>query len=216
MYTWHLLTIGHLSRNKFWGEREDTAYRKALATSTLISGHGQHIVVDPSLPGEAMRQALLDAAGLRPEDVTLVFSTHYHLDHHVDPLCFPNAVWMMPEKELNYLHAHWAEYLRSFPGDKEETIARCIPAPEEIAPGIRLVPLPGHTEGISGLSLDAPEGRVLLTGDAVMTREFYQAGEPYFFGWDGETGRRTIASLRGKADIIIPGHGEAFLTRCWE
>ena len=21
MYTWHILTIGHLSRNKFWGER---------------------------------------------------------------------------------------------------------------------------------------------------------------------------------------------------
>ena len=57
---------------------------------------------------------------------------------------------------------------------------------------------------------------MLLTGDAVMTREFYKAGEPYFFGWDNDQARQTILSLRGRADVIIPGHGEAFLTRAWE
>lgn len=40
MYTWHILTIGHLSRNKFWGERNDTAYRAPLATSALLLGEG--------------------------------------------------------------------------------------------------------------------------------------------------------------------------------
>ncbi len=189
MYTWHILTIGHLSRNKFWGERNDTAYRAPLATSALLLGEGQVIVTDPSLPAAGMRAALLDAAGLAPEDVTLVFSTHNHLDHHVDPLCFPNARWFMPQADLTYLHEHWDEHKRSFPGDDWETVQRCEAA---------------------------PEGRVLLTGDAVMTREFYKAGEPYFFGWDNDQARQTILSLRGRADVIIPGHGEAFLTRAWE
>lgn len=216
MYTWHILTIGHLSRNKFWGERNDTAYRAPLATSALLLGEGQVIVTDPSLPAAGMRAALLDAAGLAPEDVTLVFSTHNHLDHHVDPLCFPNARWFMPQVDLNYLHEHWDEHKRSFPGDDWETVQRCEPAPEELAPGLRLLPLPGHTAGTGGLLFCAPEGRVLLTGDAVMTREFYKAGEPYFFGWDNDQARQTILSLRGRADVIIPGHGEAFLTRAWE
>ena len=216
MYTWHILTIGHLSRNKFWGERNDTAYRAPLATSALLLGEGQVIVTDPSLPAAGMRAALLDAAGLAPEDVTLVFSTHNHLDHHVDPLCFPNARWFLPQVDLTYLHEHWDEHKRSFPGDDWETVQRCEAAPEELAPGLKLLPLPGHTAGTSGLLFCAPEGRVLLTGDAVMTREFYKAGEPYFFGWDNDQARQTILSLRGRADVIIPGHGEAFLARAWE
>ena len=165
MYTWHILTIGHLSRNKFWGERNDTAYRAPLATSALLLGEGHVIVTDPSLPAAGMRAALLDAAGLAPEDVTLVFSTHNHLDHHVDPLCFPNARWFMPQVDLTYLHEHWDEHKRSFPGDDWETVQRCEAAPEELAPGLKLLPLPGHTAGTSGLLFCAPEGRVLLTGE---------------------------------------------------
>lgn len=41
MYTFHILTIGHLSRNRYWGESDSIAYRRALATCTLISGSGQ-------------------------------------------------------------------------------------------------------------------------------------------------------------------------------
>ena len=216
MYIWHTLTVGHLSRNKFWGESNDVAYRAPLATSTLLLGHGPVIVADPSLPGAAMEKALLDAAGLSLADVTLVFSTHNHLDHHVDPLCFPNARWLMPRVDLNYLHEHWDEHKRSFPGDDWEAVQRCEIAGDEIAPELFVVPLPGHTAGTSGLRFCAPEGRVLLTGDAVMTREFYKAGEPYFFGWDNDLAKQTIASLRGTADVLIPGHGEPFLTRAWE
>ncbi len=91
MYTFHILTIGHLSRNRYWGESDSIAYRRALATCTLISGSGQQILVDPSLPEGDMPEALLNACGLHPEDITQVFTTHYHYDHHVSPLAFPNA-----------------------------------------------------------------------------------------------------------------------------
>lgn len=215
MYTFHILTIGHLSRNRYWGERDSIAYRRALATCTLISGSGQQILVDPSLPEGDMPEALLNACGLHLEDITQVFTTHYHYDHHVSPLAFPNAKWIMPEKELRYLEENWAEYNRVFPADKFETLAHCSPAPQFLAPGIEVVPLPGHTEGLCGLRFDAPEGRILLTGDAIMNREFYQAGEPYLFGWNDDIGRATIASAAGTADVIIPGHGEAFLEAPW-
>ena len=104
-----------------------------------------------------------------------------------------------------------------FAGQDQDGVAfHALPVGDELAPGITVVPLPGHTEGICGLAFTAPEGRVLLTGDAVMTREFYQAGKPYLFGWNDDIGSSTITSLYGKYDLIIPGHGEAFLAKAWE
>ncbi|MDL2318752.1 MBL fold metallo-hydrolase, partial [Eubacteriales bacterium OttesenSCG-928-A19] len=206
MYSWHILTIGHLSRNKFWGEKEDTTYRRPLATCTLISGHGEHIVVDPSLPPEAMAEALLAGSGLHPEQITRVYTTHYHYDHHVSPETFPNAKWTMPAKELAFLQNRWDEYIKMWPVDSREIVDRYEAAGETLCEGINVIPVPGHTEGISALAFTAPEGRVLVTGDAVMTKEFYRAGESYFFGWDIEKGTESIKSLRGKADVIIPGH----------
>lgn len=215
VYTFHIVTIGHLSRNRYWGEDESVAYRKALCTCTLISGNGQHILVDPSLPEKEMDEALLWAAGLHREDITAVYTTHYHLDHHVDPI-FPNAKWFMPQTEIDYLKENWDSYIKVFPADHKENLLHVLPVGAELAPGISIVPLPGHTEGICGLSFTAPEGRILLTGDAVMTREFYHAGKPYLFGWNDDIGSSTITSLYGHYDMIIPGHGEAFLAKAWE
>lgn len=56
----------------------------------------------------------------------------------MDPLCFPNARWFMPQVDLTYLHEHWDEHKRSFPGDDWETVQRCEAAPEELAPGLKL------------------------------------------------------------------------------
>ena len=214
-YTFHIVTIGHLSRNRYWGEDESVAYRKARCTCSLISGNGQHILVDPSLPEKEMDEALLWAAGLHRQDITAVYTTHYHLDHHVDPL-FPNAKWFMPAVEIDYLKNNWDSYIKVFPADNKDTLAHARPVGAELATGITVVPLPGHTEGICGLAFTSPEGRILLTGDAVMTREFYKAGKPYLFGWNDDIGTNTITALHGNYDVIIPGHGEAFLAKAWE
>ncbi|WP_346026248.1 MBL fold metallo-hydrolase [Beduinella massiliensis] len=216
MYDWHVLTIGHLSRNKFWAEQENTAYRRPLATCTLLSGHGENILVDPSLPAEAMKAALFDSAGLLPEQITKVYSTHFHFDHHVSPDAFVNARWYMAPGDLIYLRAHWDEYIKMWPMDSRAVMERCLPAPQELCEGVRLFAMPGHTEGLCALCYDAPEGRVIATGDAVMSKEFYGAGEPYFFGWNREAGELSIRALRGQYDVIIPGHGEAFWARAYE
>jgi len=60
---WDLLTIGHLSRNKFWGETDDRAYRSPLCTSVLIRTGTRTIVVDPSLPPEGIAPVLDRRAG---------------------------------------------------------------------------------------------------------------------------------------------------------
>ena len=219
IFTWHIVTIGHLSRNRFWGEDEGQAYRDPLATCTLLQGDGLNIVIDPSLPAEQMEKALLDCAGIGPEQITHTFSTHYHGDHHWDLSAFPNAVCCMPKKDLETILAEQDAVQRSWRYLKPEQIRRLLPAEEHLVPGLEMIPLPGHTEGLSGYHFMAPEGQVLCTGDCVMTREFYQAGQSYFFGWDTAENVRSIQKLKTAdmmPDIIIPGHGEAFTAQAWK
>lgn len=218
-FTWHIVTIGHLSRNRFWGEDEGKSYRDPLATCTLLKGSGVNIIIDPSLPAEQMEKALLDCAGIRTEQITHTFSTHYHGDHHWDLSAFPNAVCCMPEKDLRTMLQERESVQRSWKYLQTEQILRLVPAEEHMVPGLELVPLPGHTEGLSGYRFSAQEGQVLCTGDCVMTKEFFQAGQSYFFGWNVEENVRSIQWLKtaeNKPDIIIPGHGEAFIADAWK
>jgi glyoxylase-like metal-dependent hydrolase (beta-lactamase superfamily II) len=49
----------------------------------------------------------------------------------------------------------------------------------EVAPGLRVIPTPGHTAGHQSLVVDAPEGRIVLAGQAVQSRlEWEGATEP--------------------------------------
>ncbi len=48
-----------------------------------------------------------------------------------------------------------------------------------MAPGLRLIPTPGHTAGHQSLVLDAADGTVVLAGQAVQSRaEWEGATEP--------------------------------------
>jgi hypothetical protein len=76
---WTVVTIGNLSRNRYWGEPDDKPLRDAICTCTLISGEGFELLVDPSLPARAdMAKELNRRTGLKPDDVTAVFVTQEH------------------------------------------------------------------------------------------------------------------------------------------
>lgn len=217
MYQWHVVTIGHLSRNKFWGESEAEGYRMPVATCTLLKGHGEILVIDPSLPVHEMDEALVNAAGIHAEDVTMVYSTHFHFDHHVSYEAFPNAKWYMAPEDIRYLHEHWEEYSASWSTDSKETVGKVLPAPPTLCQGVTLRPMPGHTKGLCAVCFEGPEGRIVATGDAVMTKEFYQAQESYFFAsYSTEVNVESIKALWSEADVVIPGHGEAFWTQAFE
>lgn len=203
MFQWRVLTIGHLSRNKFWGESEAVAYRDPLATTTLIQGEGVNILVDPSLAGEQMKQVLFDQSGLPADAINMIYCTHFHGDHCMGLEVFPNAVcFMAPDDLRDAIHHKSLD---------ETIITRLQQASGQLIPGIELMALPGHTTGLCGLLFDGPEGRILITGDAVMTAEFFQAGEGYWYSQDLAECSRTIRRIRKAADVVVPGHGNYFV-----
>jgi len=202
MFEFHILTIGHFSRNLFWGEDQTISYRDAVCTSTLIKGE-KNIVVDPSQPAELMAKTLFDRSGLRPEAVDCVFITHAHGDHYVGLECFEKAAWYMSEAELENMKRG---------GERDRELAeKILPARPGFADGIETLALPGHTLGITGLSFDTRDGKTVVCGDVVMTRDYFKARAGHFNGLDKEKTAGSIEILAKTADIIIPGHDNYFI-----
>lgn len=211
---WKTLTLGHLSRNKFWGESDTAQYHSVVATTTLVQTDGVNILVDPTLP-IAQTEALLRLhAGLGRADIHMVYATHFHGDHRVDAADYPNAKLYMSAATLADGQAALEEVKqgRGIPAFVAG-LDKFSPAPQTLAPGVQLYPLPGHTDGNTGLMLDAPEGKVLLAGDTIMGEEYFCAGEGYWFNTSAEKTHASIIQASKDADLVVPGHGDWFLTQ---
>src|SRR5579884_2735020 len=167
---WSILTIGHLSMNKFWGETERR--RGPLCTSTLLHTPDGLLIVDPSAHPPQIADLLNDQAGIRPEDVGYVFLTHFHGDHRFGLEAFPRATWWMADTEIRY----WRE--RAGPAD-QALLDRIVAAGDSPLPGLRTLHTPGHTPGLTSLLFTWRGKRVAVAGDAVMTEDFFRARDGY-------------------------------------
>jgi glyoxylase-like metal-dependent hydrolase (beta-lactamase superfamily II) len=203
---WTVLTAGHISVNKFWGEAERV--RPAQCTCTLVKTASGLLLVDPSVHVPEVPGLLHDKAGIRPEDVGTVFLTHCHGDHWYGLEAFPNARWLMAAQEI----AHWRE--RATDGERH-IVDRVRPAGDEVTPGVRALHTPGHTPGITSLVFRWRGHRVAIAGDSVMTEGHFRAREGHSNSTDFAQAAESIDLLRASADVIVPGHGAAFVV-AWE
>ena len=103
---------------------------------------------------------------------------HLHFDHSGQngrippgvPIFVQRAEWAKVH-EPDYTVPEWIDV----PGLTYEVLDGEI----EVAPGLRLIPTPGHTAGHQSLVLDAEDGTVVLAGQAVQSRaEWEGASEP--------------------------------------
>ncbi len=205
---WQILTIGHLSRNKFWGESDDQAYRTPLCTSTLLQADDRTIVIDPGCVPDIMERVLYERTGLRPRAVDMVFLTHAHGDHHAGITTFPTARWCMAAPELESWTAQAAP-----DGSEQRLLSQLEPVSGELVPGITLLPTPGHAAAHTSLSFTSDGQRVVIAGDAVMTHDFFVARDVYFNTVDRIAAVQSIATIAALADIVVPGHDNYFLNR---
>lgn len=161
---------------------------------TLIRDAGAIIVADPGMV--AARSMILDplaALGTHPDAVTHVFLSHHHPDHTVNIGLFPNA------EVVDF----WARYRDDLWLDHDGD-------GYALSPHTRLWLTPGHTEEDASLIVEAADATYALThlwwrGDRT------PAVDP--LAWDQkaiELGRERVLAV---ADIVIPGHGEAFRVR---
>jgi glyoxylase-like metal-dependent hydrolase (beta-lactamase superfamily II) len=199
---WDIVTIGNISRNRYWGESEEVALRPSWCTSTLIRCGDARLLVDPPHEDAALMAAELDRrTGLKFDGVNLIFVTHAHADHHYGAKHFAGARWLAAPDVAAALNAS-GRYPRPFE-----------PAPARLCDAIDVIHTPGHTLDHHSLRFDCDGLSVVIAGDAVMTRDFWDDRRGYRNSVDFGMASRTIEQLARIADVVVPGHDNVLLTR---
>jgi len=195
---WDVITIGNLSRNRYWGETGEPV-RGGWCTCTLITGEGFRLLVDPSLRDPAAMAAELDRrTGLKPEAVDAVFITHHHGDHHWGIEAFQSARWLAapPVAQLVNRETHYSRPVE--------------PTARRLLNEIEMIHTPGHTREHHSLLFRCDGQAVVVAGDAVMTRDFLAHRQGYLNSVDFQQASRTIEEIARIADIVVPGHDNYF------
>jgi glyoxylase-like metal-dependent hydrolase (beta-lactamase superfamily II) len=197
---WDIVTIGNLSRNRYWGEGDARGVRSAICTSVVVQGEGFRMIVDPSLSSaEDMARELDRRTGLKPRDITVAFVTHEHGDHWFGLGHFPEARWLAAPEVAAALNR-----TGKLPKPVEAVTGRLFDA-------IEILPTPGHTLSHHSLRFDCDALSVVLAGDSVPTRDFWRERRGYYNCVDFELSAKTMDKIAGVADLVVPGHDNFFL-----
>ena len=197
---WDIVTIGNISRNRYWGERDEQAYRSAICTCTLVTGDGFRLLVDPSLQDEGQMHAELDRrTGCKPAEIDAVFLTHEHGDHHFGLKHFAQAKWLAAPPVAEILNRS-GQYSKAVEA-----------ATNSLYDAVEIIPTPGHSLSHHSLRFDCEGRSVVVAADAAMNRDFWNDRRGYFNSADFNLATRSIEALAQIADIVIPGHDNYFL-----
>jgi len=158
------------------------------------------IVVDSGFSPEGgaarRRTTLMDmatalrAAGVNPDDVGQVVVTHAHYDHIGGLPAFRAAEVIMTRSEYEFwtgplgdrtLFAHHTEateisHLRSLRAAGRLTLTG---RSHQVAPGVALTEVGGHTPGQAVVTVDGGPGRIVLASDAVHYYEELERDRPF-------------------------------------
>lgn len=196
---WDIITIGNLSRNRYWGESDEKALHSVICTCSVISGADFHIIVDPSLENaEAMATELKRRTGLTPDDIDVVFITHQHGDHVVGLKHFPKAKWLAGSEVASGLN-------NSGRYPKKIELAG-----SSLFGAIDVISTPGHTPDHQSLRFDYKDLSIVIAGDAVATRDFWDERRGYYNVLDVEQSKRSMEKIALIADVVVPGHDNCF------
>lgn len=167
--------------------------------TTLIKDSGKLILVDPGANSKLLSQRLAQEK-LKPNDIDIIFLTHYHPDHILNIRLFPQA----DIYDGNTIYR----------GDREISYdGKTIPGT-----AVKVIATPGHAHEHASLLVKTKEAVVAVAGDVFwwedgkkpamdkksllrLTDEFVK---------DKVALRKSRRKLLKLADYIIPGHGSKF------
>jgi N-acyl homoserine lactone hydrolase len=154
-------------------------------------------------------QGRLRRAGIDPASISKVVLSHLHWDNAANADLFANAEILVHERELKAagrmsgrdpaIPEYTARAMRKLQ-------LRLVTAEIELAAGLRIVELPGHTPGSIGLLV----GRQLLAGDAVGNAKEAVAGQISSHVSGAHQSAASLKKALEIADVIYPGHDRPF------
>ena len=151
-----------------------------------IEGADKHILVDTSADAElatAYRgfpakqvmsfEKALAGLGLKPEDIDIVIQTHLQWDHTGNTQKCKNAKVLVQEEELRFAYAPHPVLAPTYKKALFKGLNFVVvKGQQEIAPGIELIPTPGHTPGNMSVAVNTEMGKAIITGFCCLKENF--------------------------------------------
>jgi glyoxylase-like metal-dependent hydrolase (beta-lactamase superfamily II) len=170
----------------------------------------------------------LQAIGVDGDTVEDVILTHLHYDHVGNFHRFPKAQFHLQEPELVYATGHYMRYPRlahSFEVEDVVGIVRLNFArrvmfyngPAELAPGISLHPVGGHSAGLQFVRVHTRRGWVVVASDVTHFYENMLGGRPFTTAFHVGKMLEGFDALRAHAPSlshIVPGH-DPLVMKCY-
>jgi N-acyl homoserine lactone hydrolase len=161
------------------------------------------------LDAENFPEAQLARIGVRPKDVTHLVVTHGDIDHVGFVHEFTHATIVVGEAERNAGPPRYFGGKSRMRWPKDATY-RLIVEDTEIAPGVTVLPTPGHSVGHVSLRVRLPStGTMILAADAINRAEELETGLNSG-GSDQELAlestRRLLEMTRAEQAFLVYGH----------
>jgi len=203
----------------------------------LVRGEGREIVVDTGFsaamaakrgrehlrcPTQGLKLLGADAGAVK--DVVI---THLHYDHVGNFELFPSASLHLQDLEMRYATgrymcdecfrgAYEVEDVVGMVRRLYEGRVRFHDGDRELAPGVSLHLIGGHTMGLQAVRVATRRGAVVLASDASHFYANMEQVRPFPIVWsvaDMVDGYRRLRELAGSAEHIIPGHDPLVMER---
>jgi glyoxylase-like metal-dependent hydrolase (beta-lactamase superfamily II) len=173
-------------------------------------------------PAEGLR-----LVGLDPETATDVILTHLHYDHVGGFHNFPRAEFHLQEPEMHYACGRYMRFPRLAHSFEPDDIAGMVKlnfggrvrfhnGTAEIAPGVSLHLIRGHSAGLQCVRVSTARGPVVLASDVTHFYENMESGRPFTTAFHiGEMleGFETLRALAPSPRHIVPGHDPEVMRR---
>ena len=202
----------------------------------IVGPHGTFIVdtgFGPDMAATRKRVLLhpvvegLKALDIAAGDVKDVIVTHLHYDHCGNHDVFPRARYHLQDIEMAYATGRCmchAEMRVPFEADDVVAMVRKVfdsrvvfhDGEDQIAPGITVHHIGGHSKGLQSVRVQTERGAVVLASDASHLYSHFLEGKVFPVTYnvaDALEGYRTLRRLAASDEHIVPGHDPMVLQR---
>jgi glyoxylase-like metal-dependent hydrolase (beta-lactamase superfamily II) len=240
-YEIYAIRYGHHDRkaheNFLGGDPHDDAPMPLDYFVWAIVGERQTFVLDtgfaPDMAKARGRQLVrpvaegLNAIGIEPANVTDVILSHMHYDHAGNTPLFGKARFHIQDAEMGFVTGRAMCHAAIRAPFEAEHVAQMVhrvfdgrvqfhDGESELAPGLTLHKVGGHTKGLQVVRVKTRRGHVVLASDAAHLYANFTRNHPFPIVVDIDDyleAFKTIRRLASSEAHIVPGHDPLVLAR---